>query len=340
MPRGCLGSPPKPARRSQGVQAADTVTKQMMVVSKSADLTALVSRLVDGSAWRTKTALPAEAVERVRLADTVVVDVPLSDRAATVARLRRCFFGPLIVIAERGEGSSGLPDNDAGIVLLARPFAVSDLSAALGILAAPARTSTTPVFSLLPAAGSGPAGATVSPPTRTRTAARQPSPPRRSRFMRAARLVPSLPGRRGPRVALLAAGALITFVGAFALTARGGCEADCKDLANASPVQDTTPPLGASGMAGSSGRPATDETSNPRSSVPPGTGEIGDGSGSAPNATLTRVGRSSTTTATQRSTFGSTAQPVNTTAASPTTTAPTTTAPTTTAPPTTTPTDG
>lgn len=306
------------------MQAADTVIKQMVVISKSAELSTLVSRLVDGRAWRARTALPAEAVQWVRLADTVVVDVPLPDRAATVARLRRCFSGPLIVIAKRGEGSRGLPDNNTGIVLLARPFAVSDLSAALGILATPPPTSTSSIFSL-PSAGSGSTGGAVSPPLGTRTAARQPSPPQRSRFVRAARLVPSLPGRRGPRLALLAVAALIAFVGAFALTAGGGCGAGCKDLTNGSPVHDTTPPPGASGMAGSSGRPATGETSNPGNSVPPGRDEIREGFDSAPDATSITARRSGTTTATQRSTLGSTAQPTKTTTAPTTTVSPTTT---------------
>ena len=93
---------------------ADTVAKQMVVVSKSADLTALVSRLVDWSAWRTRAALPAEAAEWGRLADAIVVDSPLAGRAATVAQLRRRFSGPLIVLHNGEKARAVCPTTTTG----------------------------------------------------------------------------------------------------------------------------------------------------------------------------------------------------------------------------------
>ena len=132
-----------------------------MVVSRDAELAALLKRILNRSNWHAVTAAPGAVADLSIPVDAAVVDVPPSERDAVVAQLRRHFIDLLIVIAQEGEGWSGLSTED-GIVLLTRPFPARELGAALGIVtgndqrvrwqaAGPATGSVAPLLQAQPA---------------------------------------------------------------------------------------------------------------------------------------------------------------------------------------------
>jgi hypothetical protein len=124
---------------------------------------------------------------------------------------------------------------------------------------------------------------------------------------------------------------LITFLGAFALAAKGSCGPGCTGLADGSPVQVTSATVATPGMTGSE---VPQATGSPADAQAPGSDGIQDGVSHLPGATFVTGRRSVATITTQKSDSGSAAAPPTT---APRTTAPPSTAPPTTAPPTTAP---
>jgi hypothetical protein len=113
--------------------------RRLLLLSESAGLAAVLTRLLDRRDRITRTGWSAQATDQVGLgeADLVVLDVPRAGRAAACQQLRRRYHGPIVVLVERGDGGRALPADQAR-TLLARPFSTDDLRAALGLPAPPA----------------------------------------------------------------------------------------------------------------------------------------------------------------------------------------------------------
>jgi hypothetical protein len=108
--------------------------RRVLLLSQSAGLGAVLSRLLDRRAQLAQTAWSGELGEQGGLnnADLVLLDVPRAGRAAAFEQLRRCYRGPVVVFVERGDDGGGLPADHAR-TLLARPFSTDQLKAALGL---------------------------------------------------------------------------------------------------------------------------------------------------------------------------------------------------------------
>ena len=114
--------------------------RRLLLLSESAGLAAVLTRLLDRRDRLTRTGWSREATDQGGLgeADLVVLDVPRAGRAAAFQQLRRRYQGPVVVLVERGDDGHALPADEAR-TLLARPFSSHDLRAALGLPAPPAR---------------------------------------------------------------------------------------------------------------------------------------------------------------------------------------------------------
>jgi hypothetical protein len=113
--------------------------RRLLLLSESAGLAAVLTRLLDRRDRLTRTGWSREATEKGGLgeADLVVLDVPRAGRAAAFQQLRRRYQGPVVVLVERGDDGRALPA-DRARTLLARPFSADDLRAALGLPEPPA----------------------------------------------------------------------------------------------------------------------------------------------------------------------------------------------------------
>jgi hypothetical protein len=112
--------------------------RRLLLLSESAGLAAVLTRLLDRRDRITRTGWSREATDQRGLgeADLVVLDVPRGGRAAACQQLRRRYHGPVVVLVERGDDGRGLPADQAR-TLLARPFSTDDLRAALDLPAPP-----------------------------------------------------------------------------------------------------------------------------------------------------------------------------------------------------------
>ena len=112
--------------------------RRLLLLSESAGLAAVLTRLLDRRDRLTRTGWSREATDQGGLgeADLVVLDVPRTGRAAAFQQLRRRYQGPVVVLVERGDDGHALPADQAR-TLLARPFSADDLRAALGLPAPP-----------------------------------------------------------------------------------------------------------------------------------------------------------------------------------------------------------
>ena len=112
--------------------------RRLLLLSESAGLAAVLTRLLDRRDRLTRTGWSREATDQGGLgeADLVVLDVPRTGRAAAFQQLRRHYQGPVVVLVERGDDGHALPADQAR-TLLARPFSADDLRAALGLPAPP-----------------------------------------------------------------------------------------------------------------------------------------------------------------------------------------------------------
>ena len=276
-------------------------------------------------------------------ADVVVLDLPDEDRAAVVGYVRRRYRGRLVVLAGEGEQPGGsLPDDDC--TLLARPFSVEELAAALGVrdaaLGVPgAVTAAASAAAALPAAQR--AGVTPATGTAPAHPAARPAPvalagrldllvDRGQRLLVA--VVESWQTRRQVRVAGFAALVLVAFTVAFALAAHGRCGPGCDPLGTGlSPVPtiasvESRPP--------SSTRPGHPTSTTVIRAGSPGTGAFLGTSGRR-RTTTSGQGAASTTTRRPVTSRPATTRPATTRSTVPPTTAPPSTQPPVTAPPTT-----
>jgi hypothetical protein len=329
-----------PRRRRPG----ELHRRRVVLLAESAGLVAVLGHLLG----------PADRLSRVGSlrelagsrplegADVVVLDLPDGDRAAAVAQVRRRYRGPLVVLAGEGEPPAG-PKPDDACTLLARPFSVDELAAALSV---PGRTAATAA-----------AAATIPPPVPRPAAGTAPAAVRPS-----ARRPPSLPApailagrldplvdrgqgllvalvegwrtRRQVRVAGAAALAVVAFAVAFAVAAGGRCGPGCDRLGTGLSPAPTIASVESRAPSGSSPRNPT-STTIIRAGTP-GTGAFLGTSGRRRAATTTSGERSAATSTTRSpvTTRPATTRPATTQSTTPPTTAPTTTAPATTAPPT------
>jgi hypothetical protein len=123
VPRGDSrqGGAPRPPRR-------------VVLLSESAGLAAVLTRLLDRRDQVTRIGWSREVAEQGEFGNTdlVLLDVPRAGRIAAVNQLRRRYQGPVVVFVERGDNGRRLPPDQAR-TLLARPFSADELGAALGL---------------------------------------------------------------------------------------------------------------------------------------------------------------------------------------------------------------
>jgi hypothetical protein len=319
------------ARRRGGRQGEPHPPQRVLLVSRSAGLAALLSRLLDGPDRLGRAGSLRELADGRELdADAVVLDVPGQDRSAAVGLLRRRFRGPLVVLTAVGDHTSD-PRPDDAYTLLARPFTAEQLAAALAV-PVPGRP-----------AAAGAARAAADPRAVARQApVRQATPPpgavdvvRRARQLLAT-VAQEWQTRRRVRVAGFSVLALVVFAVAFAVAAQDRCGPGCDLLGTGFSSLPTVAP-------GDSSPPTSG-----RRRVPATTAAAAGSAGTGGYQGITAAGRPETaaerrgTTTTRKLSSGgggpeATAPPTRPPTTAPPTTTPPTTAPPTTAPPTTAP---
>jgi hypothetical protein len=161
------GAVPRGAPRPAGARPP----RRLLLLSESAGLAAVLTRLLERSDRLIRSGWSREMVESGTLAaaDLVVLDVPRAGRAVTLQQLRGHYRGPLVVLVERG--ARGLRA-DKGCTLLARPFSTGDLKAALdaaefGATRPTAISPPPPAAAGAPATLAGKAPTLVAPPAGT-----------------------------------------------------------------------------------------------------------------------------------------------------------------------------
>jgi hypothetical protein len=328
------------AEAGRGSGPEGLAARRVVLLAESAGLAAVLGHLL-GPADRLSRLGSLRALGAGRLvedADVVVLDLPDEDRAAAVGQVRRCYAGPLVVLAGEGEapGRSGLDD---ACILVPRPFSVEDLAAALSV---PGRTSAAAAAAALaPTAGTGPTAAGPRPAAAPTTAPGRPELAARAQGLLVS-LVEGWQARREVRVAGFAALAVLAFTVAFVLAAQGRCGPGCDQLdTGVAPLPTMT----------SVGLRAAAPTTRPRhptstTTIRAGTPETGAflGASERPRATATGERRAATTTGestTSRrpaTTQPGTSQPATSRPATTQSTVPPSTGPTTTQPATTPPT--
>jgi hypothetical protein len=153
--------------------------RRLLLLSESAGLAAVLTRLLDRRDEITRTGWSQQAKDQGALgqADLVVLDVPRDGRAAACQQLRRRYHGPVVVLVERGDDGRGLPADQAR-TLLARPFSTDDLRGALGLPARPAgRSRPAAIRPSLPPARAAAPGAADAPAALAGKAATLVAPP-------------------------------------------------------------------------------------------------------------------------------------------------------------------
>jgi hypothetical protein len=258
-------------------------------------------------------------------ADVVVLDLPDEDRAAAVRRVRRLYRGPLVVLAGEGERPAR-PIADHACTLLARPFSVDDLAAALGVPGrTPAASAAAPWSSADGAAPALPAAPGAAPGRLDRLADRA-----------VALLIALVEGwqtRRQVRVAGFAALAVVAFTVAFALAAHGRCGPGCDPLGTGLSPAPTIASVGS--RAPSSTGPRHPASTTIIRAGTPGTGGFLGISGRRRASTTSERSAATGTTRRPATTKPATTRPATTPSTAPPTTAPPTTTPPPTTPPTT-----
>ena len=292
--------------------------RRVVLLAESAGLVAVLGHLLGPADRLSRVGSLRELAGSRSLegADVVVLDLPDEDRAATVAQVRRRYRGPLVVLAGEGERPAGpLPDD--ACTLLARPFSVDALAAALSV---PGRTAAAAATPVVPPAPAAPGGA---PPA----AGRGQPPLDRAQALLVA-LADGWRTRRQVRVAGFAALAVVAFAVAFALAAGGRCGPGCDPLGTGLSPAPTIASVESRAPSGSGPRHPTSTTVIGARS--PGTGAfLGTSGRRRATTTSGRIGASST------SRRPVTTRPATTRPATTQSTAPATTAPPTTQPPTT-----
>jgi hypothetical protein len=152
--------------------------RRLLLLSESAGLAAVLTRLLDRRDRISRTGWSPQATDQAGLgeADLVILDVPRAGRAAACQQLRRRYHGPVVVLVERGDDGHGLPA-DPIRTLLARPFSSDELWAALGLSAGPAGSRPAAVRPSPPATKDAAPGAADAPATLAGKAATLVAPP-------------------------------------------------------------------------------------------------------------------------------------------------------------------
>jgi len=331
-------------------QAEREPRRQVLLLSDSAGLAAVLSRLLDPADRLSRLGSLRELVEARGLdgAAAVVLDLAPDARPAALVQVRRHYLGPLVVLTARGEDGRALLPDDACTVL-ARPFSAEALTAALAGPSLPRPPAPTPARGPTPAKAPTPATPGAATAADPKSAARKapvwPSWPAMGAARpapdgiveRGRRLLVALTqgwqARRRVRVAGFSLIALVAFTVAFALAAHGRCGPGCDGLgAVFSPAPTIAP---AEPSAPSTSRPKRPPAS---STAAPGAAPGAGASRGVPGVLATSTTRQATTTTTTRRTSpgggpGSTTpttRPATTqTTAATTTTGPTVTTPTT-----------
>jgi hypothetical protein len=251
-------------------------------------------------------------------ADVVVLDLPDKDQAAAVAQVRRRYRGPLVVLAGEGEQPAG-PLADEACTLLARPFSVEELAAALSV---PGRTAA--------AAAAVPVVPAPAAPAGTPAGRGEPLVDRAQGLLVA--LVEGWRTRRQVRVAGFAALVVVAFAVAFALAAGGPCGPGCNPLGTGLSPAPTIASVESRAPSSSGPRHPTSTTVIRAGS--PGTGAFLGTSGRRRATTTSQRGGASSTTRRPVTTRPATTRPAPTQPTAPPTTAPPSTQPPTTPAPT------
>jgi hypothetical protein len=229
--------------------------RRVVLLAESAGLAAVLGHLL-GPGDRLSRVDSLRELPDSRLledADLVVLDLPDEDRAAAVGQVRRRYRGPLVVLAGEEPDPRG-PDLDDACTLLARPFSVEELSAALAGQGGPAPPE--PPRAARPAPVPPPWAAAAAPDPAPPPAPAGVAPGRRDPLDRARRLLHDMVDRaqrllvtlvegwrtqRQVRIAGVALLGLLAFTVAFALAARGRCGFGCDQLgAGVSPAPTIT----------------------------------------------------------------------------------------------------
>jgi hypothetical protein len=201
-------------------QGATPPPARVLLLSESAGLAAVLSRLLGGDEQLTQRDSIRAATESGGFADhdAVVVDVPRRGGGTALEHLRRHYRGPLVVLVEWGADASNLPPDEAR-TLLARPFSAHQLRAALGLPPLKRRAGS------LPSAAAAAAPAAQPEPPRQRgwpKGLRHVGPRRRRAEVLLSALAHGWRTRRWIRVAGFSTVSLLAFVLAFVLAAHGG----------------------------------------------------------------------------------------------------------------------
>jgi hypothetical protein len=344
---------------SRGRRPGDLHRRRVLLLAESIGLAAVLHHLLDPSDRLSRIGSLRELAETRALenADVVVLDLATGDRASAVGQIRRRYLGPLVVLVDRGNG--GGPGPDDACTLLTRPFAASELAAALDASVGPPRSgpfwatinaaaplTTTPPATTAHAGGAAatgpadPARAAIDPKAAARKAPRRPAPVETSGrpdvIQRAQRLLAALTqswqARRRVRVAGFSVVALVAFTVAFALAAHGRCGPGCDAFGTGFSSEPTVAPNESRGPATTGPKRLTSTTVTAGS---PQTGAFRGISGGRLASTTTAERRATTTTGKPSSGGGGAA--TTTPSTRPPTTPPPTTQPPTTPPPTTQP---
>jgi hypothetical protein len=301
--------------------------RRVVLLAESAGLVAVLGHLLGPADRLSRVGSLRELAGSRSLegADIVVLDLPDGDRAAAVAQVRRRYRGPLVVLAGEGERPAG-PQPDDACTLLARPFSVDELAAALSV---PGRTA---AAVRPPAAGPAPARgipSALKPSGPAAPAGRLGPLVDRAHGLLVA-LVEGWQTRRQVRVAGFAALAVVAFAVAFALAAGGRCGPGCDRLGTGLSPAPTIASVESRAPSSSGPRHPTAttviRTGSPRAFL--GT------SGRRRATTTSEKSAASTTTRRPVTTRPGTTRPATTQSTAPPTTAPPTTQPPTTPTPT------
>jgi hypothetical protein len=311
-----------PRRRRPG----ELHRRRVVLLAESAGLVAVLGHLLGPADRLSRVGSLRELAGSRSLegADVVVLDLPDEDQAAAVAQVRRRYRGPLVVLAGEGERPAGpLPDDTC--TLLARPFLVDALAAALSV---PGRTA---------AAAAAAAATPVGPPVPAAPVAAPAAAGRVEPLVDRAQglLVALAEGwrtRRQVRVAGFAALAVVAFAVAFALAAGGRCGPGCDPLGTGLSPAPTIASVSSRAPSGSGPRHPTSTTVIRAGSS--GTGAFLGTSGRRQATTTSERGGASSTSRRPATTRPATTRPATTRSTAPPTTAPPTTQPPTTPGPT------
>jgi hypothetical protein len=306
----------QPRRRRPG----ELHRRRVVLLAESAGLVAVLGHLLGPADRLSRVGSLRELAGSRSLegADVVVLDLPDRDRAAAVAQVRRRYRGPLVVLADKGERPAApLPDDACR--LLARPFSVEELAAALSV---PGRTAT--------AAAAAAAGGTAAAAAVAGVAGRLDRLVDRAQGLLVA-LVEGWRTRRQVRVAGAAALAVVAFAVAFALAAGGRCGPGCDRLGTGLSPAPTIASVSSRAPSGSGPKHPSSTTVIGAGS--PGTGAFLGTSGRRRATTTSEGSAASPTTRRPVPPRRATTRPATTQSTAPPTTAPPTTQPpTTTAP--------